>query len=213
MSRRRYDQYCGLARALDVVGERWTLLVVRELLLGPQRYKDLLAALDGIGTNLLAQRLKDLEAAGVIRRASEGKRPPYELTDLGDQLREPILGLARWGLPLLGERRADDQVRPSWGMLGLESMLHPERTAGMAATYQFDIDGDVFSARVNDGTVEVRQGPAARPDLWVKADSNTFLEVGARALTPTDAMLSGRMVLEGDPNALVALARAMGLGL
>src|SRR5712691_3728539 len=99
-TRRSYNQYCALARALDVVGERWTLLLVRELLLGPRRYKDLLDGLPGIGTNLLADRLKHLEDAGMIRRVV--LPPPagsavYELTELGRRLEPAVFELGRWG--------------------------------------------------------------------------------------------------------------------
>src|SRR5918995_3325809 len=100
MGKRRYDQYCALARTLDVVGERWTLLLVRELLLGPRRYKDLLAGLPGIGTNLLAERLRHLEEFGLVRRRSlpppAGSRV-YELTELGRGLESVVMELGRWG--------------------------------------------------------------------------------------------------------------------
>src|SRR5438270_8716701 len=103
--KRSYDQYCAVARGLDVIGDRWTLLLVRDLLLGPKRYKDLLEGLPGIGTNLLAARLKELEAAGIVRR---GVLPPpagssvYELTDKGQALEPAILALGRWGAQFLG---------------------------------------------------------------------------------------------------------------
>src|SRR3954465_14659960 len=101
MSKRSYNQHCAMARALDALGERWTLLVIRELLPGPKRYKDLLEGLPGIGTNLLAARLRDLEAAGAIQRRM--LPPPagavvYELTDSGRELESVVLDLARWGL-------------------------------------------------------------------------------------------------------------------
>src|SRR5688572_32363812 len=95
--RRNYGQYCGLASALDVVGERWTLLIIRELLLGPRRYGELLAELPGIGTNLLAERLKSLVEMGVLTKPVS-RDQGYELTELGRQLREPVLMLARWGM-------------------------------------------------------------------------------------------------------------------
>src|SRR5688572_9950283 len=117
--RRRYDQYCSAARALDLVGERWTLLVVRELLLWPRRYTDLAAGLPGIGSGLLASRLKELEAQGLVARRR--LFPPassivYELTPAGREL-EPVLdGLARWGARWLGAPRPEDAIRPRWVM-------------------------------------------------------------------------------------------------
>src|SRR6266571_7030427 len=99
---RRYGQYCGLARALDVIGDRWNLLIVRQLLVGPARYGQLLDGLPGVATNLLADRLRDLETAGVIKRqlADQGNAIVYALTPWGAELREPIEGLIRWSTPL-----------------------------------------------------------------------------------------------------------------
>ncbi len=114
MSKRSYDQHCTVAHALDVVGERWTLLLVRELLTGPKRFKDLLWGLPGIGTNLLAARLKALEEHGVVRR---GTLPPpagsgiYELTGLGRSLEPVVVALSRWGSRLIGELQDEDELR------------------------------------------------------------------------------------------------------
>lgn len=108
---RPYRQYCGLARALDVVGERWTLLVVRELLEGPRRYHELLAGLPGIATNLLVERLRALEAQGVIQRLDDGR---YALTPWGEDLHEVIYALGRWAGPLMARPRGDDHFRPNW---------------------------------------------------------------------------------------------------
>ena len=118
MSKRRYNQYCAVARALDIVGERWTLLIVRELLSGPKRFKDLLVGLPGIGTNLLTARLKDLEGYGVVRRTI--LPPPagskvYELTELGRSLEPVIAALGQWGLEFLDNPpNQEDDLRPAW---------------------------------------------------------------------------------------------------
>ena len=119
VSRRTYDQYCAVARALDVVGERWTLLLVRELLTGPKRFKDLLDGLSGIGTTLLTARLKDLEGKGILRRTI--LPPPagskvYELTDLGHSLEPVVMALSRWGLKLLDAPRREEVSRPVRGV-------------------------------------------------------------------------------------------------
>src|SRR5436190_6468435 len=123
-SRRTYQQYCGLASALDVLGERWTLLIVRELLIRPRRYRDLLADLPGIGTNLLAERLKFLVDMGLVRQRGLGgasKRQMYELTETGEALRPIVLGLARWGMEFVGDLSAEYAVRPSWAFLAVEA--------------------------------------------------------------------------------------------
>src|SRR5918992_5412949 len=114
---RRYAQFCPVAHALELVGERWALLVVRELLNGPKRYTDLAAALPGIGTNILAGRLRDLEAGGIVQKR---RLPPpaaaqvYELTPYGQELREPLYALARWGAKSLGPPASDDALTPGW---------------------------------------------------------------------------------------------------
>src|SRR4028118_1448354 len=130
MSKRSYDQHCTVAHALDVVGERWTLLLVRELLSGPKRFKDLLWGLPGIGTNLLAARLKSLAGHGVVRRTT--LPPPagsdvYELTELGRALESVVLSLSRWGARLVQEEPRDgDDVRPAWAAMALRSLFEPE---------------------------------------------------------------------------------------
>jgi len=108
---RSYGQYCALARALDVIGDRWALLIVRELLDGPRRYNELLGGLPGIATNLLAERLRALEATGVIESRADGR---YALTPWGSGLREPIYALGRWAGPLMARPVGDDEFRPEW---------------------------------------------------------------------------------------------------
>ena len=108
---RSYEQYCGLARALDVVGERWSLLVVREMLEGPRRYNELMSGLPGIATNLLVERLRSLEADGVVRRLDDGR---YALTPWGEDLHEAVYALGRWAGPLMARPRGEDHFRPNW---------------------------------------------------------------------------------------------------
>src|SRR4051794_13460717 len=127
--RRSYNQYCGLAAALDVLGERWTLLIIRELMIQPRRYRDLVADLPGIGTNLLAERLKFLVDEGLVRQCDiDGtKRQAYELTETGHALRPIVLGLARWGMDFVGDLSSEYTVRPSWAFLAVEAMLDLEQ--------------------------------------------------------------------------------------
>src|SRR6266540_4011456 len=199
MPKRSYRQYCALARTLDLVGERWTLLVVRELISGPKRYKDLLDGLPGIGTNLLAARLRELESAGVLRRS---ELPPpagstvYELTERGRELEPALFALGRWGAPLMGPPNADDRVHPRWFAVGLQAGFRAEAAAGVDETYEFHLEDEVFHLRVADGAAEVRQGPAADPDLVVACDLQTFLEVWTGLATPD------RLEVEGSRAAL-----------
>ena len=211
--RRNYGQYCGLAAALDILGERWTLLIVRELLTGPCRYNELLANLPGIGTNLLADRLKFLTEVGVVRqRPQEGSRArTYELTEQGESLREAVLALARWGLGTLGTPDAEEFVRPRWGALAVEAMIDP-RAAGPDEQYEFRLDDEVFYVNVEGGRVKVAHGKAPQePALVVHTDAVTFVEIGAGRLNPLEATLTKRVVMEGDEDAVLRCSRLLGL--
>jgi len=216
MSKRSYNQYCAVARALDVVGERWTLLIVRELLTGPRRFKDLLEGLPGIGTNLLAARLKDLERYGVVRRAT--LPPPaaskvYELTELGRSLEPVIAALGRWGLEFLGTPDREDDLRPGWAVVAMRSALEQEAARGLRETYEFHIDEETFHLRVTDGEVEALQGPAVEPDLVVRGGAEAFLALVAGRVDPAEALDSGEIQFEGDQETLARCVEVLGLSL
>ncbi|GAA2079393.1 winged helix-turn-helix transcriptional regulator [Actinomadura alba] len=211
--RRNYGQYCGLAAALDILGERWTLLIVRELLTGPCRYNELQANLPGIGTNLLADRLKFLTEMDIIRQRSQdgAKTRMYELTEQGESLRTAVLDLARWGLGMLGTPEAEEVVRPRWGVLAVEAMIDP-RHAGPDEVYEFRLDDEVFHIDVKDGRVKVLHGKApAEPALVVRTDAVTFVEIGAGRLNPLEATLTRRVVMEGAEEAVLRCSRLLGL--
>ncbi len=164
--RRHYDQYCPVAHALDLVGERWALLVVRELMHGPKRYTDLAEGLPGIGTNILAARLRDLEAAGIVARR---KLPPpaasrvYELTEYGSGLRPVLRELALWGARSLGPPTEADELFPGWLQNALDVVLAPIAPPGR---FEFHVGGEVAS--LVDG--EALAGPAEAPDVVVEGD-------------------------------------------
>jgi DNA-binding HxlR family transcriptional regulator len=165
---RRYDQYCPVAHALELVGERWSLLVVRELLHGPLRYTDLAERLPGIGTNVLASRLRDLETGGVVARRM--LPPPaasrvYELTEYGRGLRPVMRELARWGARSLGPPTADDELFPGWLENALETLLAPTAPPGR---FEFRVGDEVAS--VVDG--EVQPGSVEQPDVVVEGDAS-----------------------------------------
>ncbi|WP_155372003.1 winged helix-turn-helix transcriptional regulator [Catellatospora vulcania] len=179
MPKRMYGQVCPIARSLDVLGERWTLLIVRELLLGPKRFKELLARLPAMGTNRLAERLQLLEHSGVVARralpAAADVRA-YELTAYGERLRPLLAELAAWGsrLPM------DDDVDPATlraELIALYLTEHsaPEDSRGLHETYQFQVGDEVFHVVADDGTAYARSGPAPTPaDLTVTCDLATF---------------------------------------
>jgi DNA-binding HxlR family transcriptional regulator/putative sterol carrier protein len=214
VSRRSYRQYCAMARALDVLGERWTLLIVRELLTGPKRFKDLLEGLPGIGTNLLAGRLKELEGEGVLRRTT--LPPPagsavYELTGRGRDLEPVLMGLARWGVDLLGEPRPGEAFKPAWAVQAMKATFRPEVARWVRETYEFRVGEDVFHVRVDDGVSEPEYGPAWEPDLILRTDPDTFLALVSGRTEASDAIEAGRLDIEGDAEALARVGEIFGL--
>jgi DNA-binding HxlR family transcriptional regulator len=166
---RSYDQYCSIARALDVAGDRWTLLIVRELLLqGASRFTDLRTGLPGIATNLLSARLKELEAAGLITR--EDAPPPvatalYRLSDTGRALGPVLKELGLWGLRFMGEERPDDSFQARWLAYAPEWFTADADPEGPPAVIQLIAAGEQAVIELGDGQVRTRLGVAARPDL------------------------------------------------
>jgi DNA-binding HxlR family transcriptional regulator len=191
---RSYRQFCALARALDVVGERWTLLILRELLLGPRRFRDLLDGLPQIGPNLLTARLRHLEAEGLI--AQEVLPPPaasrvYVLTDRGRGLDESLVALARWGMDPIEPPRRDDRLNPTWYALALRAAFRPERAEHISEAYEFRTDGVTFHARVEEGNADVSQGPAHAPALVLITTTERFLAILTGQTRPRVAELHG----------------------
>ncbi len=226
MAKRTYGQLCAVARALDVLGERWTLLVVRELLFGPRRFKEVLEALPGIGPNLLSARLKALGEHGVVRRVALSRSGGigYELTDAGRALEDVLLALARWEL--------EEQPAPSagaigdatarWAILALRARFRAsggtpagerasgEVVAGQGEAYQLEVDEQAFVLRVGD-VLEASAGrhPAAAGVLRTDAATLAKLALGAMGLEA--AVAAGQAEVEGSPFAVARLARALGL--
>jgi DNA-binding HxlR family transcriptional regulator len=202
---RSYHQYCALARALDVVGDRWTLLIVRELLLnGPSRYTDLRNGLPGIATNLLAERLRELEQAGIVR--AEAAPPPvattlFQLTERGRQLEAALEELGRWGGPLLGEVADDDAFRTHW--LGLPARVlltdwSPERPP---VSIELRAGDRPLVVETTGGGIVTRPGPAERPDLVLTGPPDLIVAVLTGRLGLAEAGTRG-LRHEGDPAAL-----------
>ncbi|WP_073759225.1 winged helix-turn-helix transcriptional regulator [Streptomyces sp. CB03234] len=213
--KRSYGQFCGLAAGLNVIGERWALLVVRELLIGPARFNELLANLPGLGPNLLSDRLRALTDHGVIEAApvpGDGRGRQYRLTPRGEQLREPLLSLARWGMPFLTEEDATSGcARAAWGFLAVQAMIQGRPVHGVDEAYEFRVADEVFHIEVRDGTAATRRGPAAEPALVVTTDADTFVRIGAEMRTPFEALLSGRLRIDGHYDAVQRCMEFMGL--
>lgn len=187
---------CPLARSLDVLGERWTLLIVRELLLGPKRFKDLVDTLPALGPNRLTTRLRGLEEAGVVRRAT--LPPPagvavYELTERGEGLREPLTALGRWGLGLPPSPEVDPKTtRVDLIALSVSSVVAPEKLVGLKEIYEMHVGRETFHVEIADGRMRTRSGPApVRPDLEVTCRVRTFLKLIFGGTHALDAVQSG----------------------
>jgi DNA-binding HxlR family transcriptional regulator/putative sterol carrier protein len=206
MTTRSYNQFCALAYALDVIGERWTLLIIRELLAGPRRFKDLMDGMPGVSTNLLTERLKHLEAQGVIQRRT--LPPPaasnvYELTALGAALDSAVLELGRWGSRLLPPS-LEGVALPSIGAttLAIRAFFHTEQARAISATYELRLGGESLQVRVHDGALHVQAAQTWPPDAIFHTDMAVFIGLFAGQISPADALAAGLIRIEGDPAAL-----------
>src|SRR5919197_510514 len=202
---RSYSQYCGLARALDVVGDRWNLLIVRQLLMAPARYRELLDGLPGVATNLLADRLRDLETAGVVERrlADGGNAIVYALTPWGAQLREPIESLIRWSTPLMARGPGGDHFRAEWLVLALPALLAGKAAARRPSTVGIAVDGQLLQVRTTRSGIEVSPHDGRDLDAVVRADASIVLGLAAGVLTLNDTL--GLVDIEGDEAAVRAV--------
>ena len=204
MTDRSYGQYCGLAHALDLVGQRWSLLILRELLTGPKRYKALLQRLPGIGTNLLAKRLKALEARDLIARQ---RLPPpastdaYVLTDLGGALEPVIVGLARWGYRSLPPPTPGATHVAEWALLAMKAVFRADQAQGVMDEYEYHVDDAIFHVRIKNGHLTTHEGPTPYPDLMLETDAETFLALVSSTLSMTEALRQGRLRATGDDEA------------
>lgn len=201
-SPRTYGQFCALARSLDVVGERWTLLIVRELLPGPMRYTELKTSLKGIATNLLAERLRTMEAQGIVERRLEGAGVGYALTPWGEGLREPMEALGRWGAPLLATGRGDDAFQPRWLILALPALL---RGATSTAPVELGIetDGFLMVLRIDEDGPSASIRPDDRPETLLVAPPDVVVGLAAGAISIEQAVATGGF--QGDLRVLHAV--------
>jgi DNA-binding HxlR family transcriptional regulator len=201
-----YGEFCGMARALDLVGDRWALLVVRELLLGPRRYTDLVEGLPGVGTNVLATRIRELEASGIIERTRVPAPTPavlYQLTADGRELRPVLDSLAVWGSRRLTRPTSDEAVEPRWFVLSLAAHLDPAEL-DEGASFVLDVDGEAFTLAVSGDGVAATDG--ADPDCTATV-AGRLRDFFATARGQTTA--SQRITATGDRAAANKLVKAM----
>jgi DNA-binding HxlR family transcriptional regulator/putative sterol carrier protein len=198
--RRKYDDACAVAHALDLVGERWALLVVRELLLGPKRFTDLLAGLPRVGPDMLTQRLRELGEAGVVRRRRLG--PPaaswvYELTPWGAELAPIVVELARWASRSPG-MRYDASLGTDSLLLSLIALFDGPGSGGLDAKIALRLGDEEFELRVGGGALTVTRGEVDHPDAVLDTDQTTLLSLLRTDRALDDALGGGQLRLEGD---------------
>ena len=194
MDRRSYGQYCGVARALDIVGERWTLLIVRDLLLGPRRYSELLHGLPGITTNLLAKRLREMEAAGMIERVRASTSETghsYRLTSLGLGLEPAVLALAAWGWHSMDGAKKGEQRQLEWFFV----VLRPRYRGGATLRVELVADDVPYRVLLDGSRAEISRGEVPAPEVRLRGAApaiyKMFREPPARGRAPTGVEVEG----------------------
>jgi DNA-binding HxlR family transcriptional regulator len=205
---RDYEQNCGLARALDVIGERWTLLIVRELLLGPKRFTDLLDGLPGIPPSLLSARLKEMQATGVVTK--EILPPPaastiYRLTAAGAELEGTVLALGRWGVQFGRRPRSTDVSRSGSLAIALRALFQPDAAVGLRETYELRLPDGPVRLTIDDRVLTVEKGPAQNPRVALAGKQITVMSVLAGQLAAGEATRRGHLKILGDRKALARL--------
>lgn len=221
MSNRSYNHYCGLAYALDRVGERWSLLIVRELIAGPRRFKDLMTGLPGISTNLLTERLKRLEQSDVLMRRV--LPPPagstvYELTPMGYALEPMLLELGKWGsqfVPPTWNDTLDNAALLGAGSyaLTLKTFFRPELAQANRECYALHIEDEVLHVAIEQGTLDVRQGASLHADAIFHLEMPVYIQLLTRQISPAAALEQGLVRVEGDPQTLQRFIDLCGLPL
>jgi DNA-binding HxlR family transcriptional regulator len=202
-AKRTYGDRCGIARALDIVGERWALLVVRELLLGPKRFTDLRSGLPHVSPDVLSQRLRELEESGIVRR---GKLPPpagsriYELTERGHELEPVVLELGRFG-SVAPFPPGEAQIGVDALAIALKTLFAPDAADGLDATYELRLGEDRFRVAIAGGLLDIVRGSAEAPDATIESDPGTLATVLWHGRKPAEARRSGDLTISGSEQA------------
>jgi DNA-binding HxlR family transcriptional regulator/putative sterol carrier protein len=210
MARHRYRQYCALARTLDVAGDRWTLLIVRELTPGPRRFTDLLDGLPGVSRNLLTERLRALERAGIIARQElppPAARRVYELTDDGRDLAVAMAPLIAWGARRLGERKPGESFRARWPAVAMAGLADREAARGVSESYQYVVGDSAFHFTVDDGSIQLHDGRVQDPAVTWTTDEETWVDIASGKITASSAAAAGALTVAGDAEAAKRLRK------
>jgi DNA-binding HxlR family transcriptional regulator/putative sterol carrier protein len=210
MPEHRYQQYCALARALDVAGDRWTLLIVRELAPGPRRFTDLVHGLPGISRKLLTERLRTLERDGIVARQElppPAARQVYQLTVDGRDLAHAMAPLIAWGVRRLGERKPSESFRSRWPAVGMAALADREAAKGVSETYQYLVGSSAFHFTVDDASIRLHDGWAHAPAVVLTTDEETWANIASGKISASSAAATGAMTVAGDPQAVKRLGR------
>lgn len=214
MVKRSYGQHCGMAHAVDILGERWALLIIRDLLVGPQRFTDLRRGLAKIPSNVLTTRLKELEEAGVVERTIL-PRPAtavvYELTSYGQQLEEIVLAMGRWGAQTLGEPGPDDVVTPNSLTMAMRTTFDPAAAKGVHASFEMHAGDIVLHMVIDDGRLESAPGPLPEADLVIETGP-AIRRLMAGEVTPAQAIKQGIVSVKGKRELLDTFANVFRIG-
>ena len=212
MSQRDYGQSCSVASFLDRFSSRWTLLIVRDLLVAPRRFSELLNGLPGIGTNLLSERLRELQALGVVTHGADALNgaPVYTLTDKGRELEPVVLAMASWGLRHLRKDGIGKISRPDLLVVAFRAAFRPEHARKVIEQYEFRIDGVSVSLAVDDGVLTTRLGGAEHPAFIFISDSGTFEDIVAGRTDEKRAAARGLLDIVGDARAYARCKRMFG---
>jgi DNA-binding HxlR family transcriptional regulator/putative sterol carrier protein len=210
MTRHRYQQYCALARTLEIAGDRWTLLIVRELAPGPRRFTDLLDGLPGVSRKLLTDRLRALEGNGVVIRRElppPAARQVYELTEDGHDLATAMSPLIAWGTRRIGDRKPGESFRARWPAVAMAGLADRETAKGVNETYQYLVGDSAFHFTVDDGSIELHDGRAEDPSVVVTTDEQTWADIASGKTVASSAAAAGALTLAGDPEAVKRLRK------
>lgn len=196
-----YGQFCGLSHALDLIGSRWTLMIVRELLLEPKRFTELEHGLPGIPTNVLSARLRELEDHGLVERRllpRPANSVVYDLTEYGRELEDPLLRLGHWGAKSLSVPKSSDFMSTSSLTLGLRAMFHPEAAQGVHLDFEVPVRDFALKGRIADGVLTVPVEAEAKPELTIRGDPATMMELFRQRSSVTDAAAARLVEVDGS---------------
>ena len=210
MPEHRYQQFCALARALDVAGDRWTLLIVRELVPGPRRFTDLVDGLAGVSRKLLTERLRALEADGIVARRElppPAARQVYELTDDGRDLAGAMGPLIAWGARRLGERQPTESFHARWVGVAMAALADRDSAQDVSESYQFFVGDSAFYLANDHGAIRVHDGQADDPTVTWTTDEDTWADMASGQITADSAVASGAVTITGGRRAVMRLRK------